>query len=170
MQSEKMTATNKENSKFKIGQCKSLRIKCISEIGWFDTEKIISQVKVAVGMNASQWEIPWDLKISAGFSSLIDMESLDGKHHKFLLDTGWNKEYMNKAFEREGIDEMVRNGEVEFLFLSHEHMDHFWGLETLLSYNSELKIFVPDIFSSEALDFISGHNRILAKNAHIEDL
>ena len=39
---------------------------------------------------------------------------------------------MNEAFKREGIDKMLKNGEIEFLFISHEHMDNWWGLETVL--------------------------------------
>ncbi|MBA7628272.1 hypothetical protein ES703_35749 [subsurface metagenome] len=28
---------------------------------------------------------------------------------------------------------MVKNVEIEFLFISHEHMEHLWGLETVLT-------------------------------------
>ena len=36
---------------------------------------------------------------------------------------------------------MLKNKEIESLFISHEHLDHFWGLETVLKHNPEIKIF-----------------------------
>jgi 7,8-dihydropterin-6-yl-methyl-4-(beta-D-ribofuranosyl)aminobenzene 5'-phosphate synthase len=144
------------SGKYDIGQCKSVRIKCVSELGWFDDMTIMSSVMNAGGEGANQWGIPWDLKNAAGSCSLIDMEGLNGHHHKFLLDTGWNHQYMDEAFKREGIDKMLKNGEIEFLFVSHEHMDHFWGIETVLKYNPEIKIFLPSTFYPEGMQFISG--------------
>lgn len=144
------------SGKYDIGQCKSVKIKCVSELGWFDNKNLITSIKAAGGPKANQWSIPWDPKNAAGSCSLIDMEALDGGHHKFLLDTGWNHQYMDEAFKREGIDKMLKNGEIEFLFISHEHMDHWWGLETVLKYNPEIKIFIPSTFYPEAMHFISG--------------
>lgn len=144
------------SGKYDIGQCKSVRVKCVSEVGWFDTRKLGGQMKAAGGPKTSQWTIPWDPQNAAGSCSLIDMETLDGRHHKFLLDTGWNNEYMDGCFKREGIDKMLSNGEIEFLFISHEHLDHLWGLETVLKYNPKIKIFVPSTFYQEGMDFIHG--------------
>ena len=120
------------SGKYDIGQCKSVKAKCISELGWFDGKKLIGQLQSAGGPGANQWTIPWAPENAAGSCSLIDMETLDGRHHKFLLDTGWNNQYMDECFKREGIDKMLTNGEIEFLFISHEHLDHLWGLETVL--------------------------------------
>jgi len=71
------------------------------------------------------------------------METLDGRHHKFLLDTGWSNEYMDEAFKREGIDKMLKNGEIEALVISHEHLDHYWGLETPLSIIRTSRLLFP---------------------------
>jgi 7,8-dihydropterin-6-yl-methyl-4-(beta-D-ribofuranosyl)aminobenzene 5'-phosphate synthase len=142
--------------KYDIGQCKSVRIKCVSELICNDTDKLIDQVFAAGGPNSNQWEIPFDPENAVGSCSLIDMEALDGSHHKFLLDAGWNNEYIDKCFKREGIDKMLNNGEIDFLFISHEHMDHLWGLETVLKYNPEIKIFIPSTFFSEGIDFLGG--------------
>ena len=101
--------------KYDIGQCKSLRIKCISEVGWFDSEKLLNLVRAGGGLKANQWTIPWTPENAAGFCSLIDMETLDGHHHKFLLDTGWNNLYKDERFKRERIDKMLKNGEIDFL-------------------------------------------------------
>lgn len=142
--------------KYDIGQCKSISIKCISELGWHDTMNFIRQIRRAGGPVKNQWTIPWDPNNSAGFSSLIDMETLDGRHHKFLLDAGWNNDYMETCFKREGIDEMLANREIEFLFISHEHLDHLWGLETVLKYNPEIKIIIPSTFNPEGMHLIRG--------------
>ena len=144
------------SGKYDIGQCKSVRVKCVSELGWFDTKKLGGQMMAAGGPTTNQWTIPWDPSNAAGSCTLIDMETLDGRHHKFLLDTGWNNEYMDECFKREGIDKMLTNGEIEFLFISHEHLDHLWGLETVLKYNPKIKIFIPNTFFKEARDFIDG--------------
>lgn len=127
------------SGKHDIGQCKSVTIKCVSELGWADDKLLLKQLKTA-GFKTNQWTIPWDPQNAAGSCSLIDVELLDGSHHKFLLDTGWNRFYMDQAFKREGIDKMLKNGEIEFLFISHEHLDHYWALETTLKYNPQIKI------------------------------
>jgi 7,8-dihydropterin-6-yl-methyl-4-(beta-D-ribofuranosyl)aminobenzene 5'-phosphate synthase len=144
------------SGKYDIGQCKSVRVKCISEVGWYDTRRLGGQMKAAGGPKTSQWIIPWDPKNAAGCSSLIDMETLDGRHHKFLMDTGWDHQYMDECFKREGIDKMLKSGEIEFLFSTHEHLDHLWGLETVLKYNPKIKIFVPSTFYPEGMHLIRG--------------
>ncbi len=142
--------------KHDIGQCKRVRIKCISETGWLDNKKLIGQLKAAGGPKTSQWKIPWDPENAAGSCSLIDVEMLDGRRHKFLLDAGWGHTYMDECFRREGVDKMLKSGEIEHLFISHEHLDHLWGLETVLKYNPEIKIFIPGTFHSEGMDFFNG--------------
>jgi len=144
------------SGKYDIGQCKSVKIKCVSELGWYDTKKLVEQMKAAGGPKTNQWGIPWDPKNAAGSCSLIDMESLDGRHHKILLDTGWDNQYMDACFKREGIDRMLKDGEIEALFISHEHLDHYWGLETALKYNPKIKIFIPSTFYPEGMHFLQG--------------
>jgi len=144
------------SGKYDIGQCKSVKVKCVSELGWYDDKQIVKDMKDAGGFQTNQWIIPWQHKNAAGSCSLIDMETLDGKHHKFLLDCGWDTEYMDKCFKREGIDRMLKNGEIEFLMFSHEHLDHFWGLETVLKYNPEIKIYIPSTFYPAGEYFLMG--------------
>ena len=159
-----------------MGQCKSVRITCVSELGWFDGKKLIQQMMAAGGPKTNQWVIPWDPKNAAGSSTLIDVEALDGTHHKFLLDTGWSPEYMDKCFQREGIDKMLKNGEIDFLIISHEHLDHYWGLETTLKYNPELKVIIPSTFYPEGMHYLKGaefltpsaRNRIIHKGELVQ--
>jgi len=144
------------SGKYDIGQCKSVRIKCVSELGWFDTKVLIGNMKAGGGPKTNQWIIPWDQKNAAGSCSLIDMETLAGTHHKFLIDTGWDNKYMDEAFKREGIDKMLKNREIEFLFVTHEHLDHFWGLETVLKYDPNIKIIIPSTFYPEGMHYLKG--------------
>ena len=85
------------NGKYDIGQCKSVTIKCVSEVGWLDNNNLITSINSAGGQEANQWGIPWDPKNAVGCCSLIDMETLNGSHHKFLLDTGRNHQYMESS-------------------------------------------------------------------------
>ena len=143
------------SGKHDIGQCKSVRIKCVSELGWYDDKLVLKQLK-AHGLKNNQWTGTWDPRNAAGSCTLIDVELLDGSHHKFLLDTGWNKYYMDHCFKREGIDKMLKNDEIEFLFISHEHLDHYFALETTLKYNPQIKIIIPSTFYPEGMHFLNG--------------
>ncbi len=140
-----------------LGECKKVSIKCISEVGWWDNKVLISDMMKGGGLKeAEQWSCAWDPKNSAGSCSLVEVEALDGSKTRFLIDTGWNAEYMDKRFKDEGIDKMLKNGEIDFLYITHEHLDHFWGLETTLKYNPEIKIIIPSTFHPPAEKFIAG--------------
>jgi 7,8-dihydropterin-6-yl-methyl-4-(beta-D-ribofuranosyl)aminobenzene 5'-phosphate synthase len=142
-----------------IGVCKSAKIRCISETSWFDTEQLRSDVRAAGGNTQSQYAIDWNSKNSGGYSALVETEDLDGKRTKFLLDTGWNKAWMDYAFQREGVDKMLEKGEIDFLYISHEHNDHFWALPVVMKYNPSIKVIIPKSFYSEGKELIgsSGH-------------
>ena len=153
------------SGKFDIGECKGVNVTAVSELGWYDDKLILKQLK-AHGLRNSQWTGSWDPQNAAGSCSLIDVELLDGTHHKFLLDTGWHKWYMDQAFKREGVDKMLKNGEIEFLIISHEHLDHFFALENVLKYNPEIKIIIPSTFYPEGMHFLNGatFNKCHAEN------
>src|SRR5208283_4075598 len=67
-----------------IGTCKSLKIRCISETSWFDTEQLLADVKAGGGNAQSQYAIAWNSKNSGGYSALVETEDPDGNMH------GWN--------------------------------------------------------------------------------
>ncbi|MDD3342107.1 MAG: MBL fold metallo-hydrolase [Sulfurospirillaceae bacterium] len=96
---------------------------------------------------------------AGGFAALIEIERLDGVKKKYLLDSGWSYDWMDKSFQREGIDKMLANGEIEALILSHEHFDHFFGLPVTMKYAPNIKIIIPEGFYKEGLQYIkdSGH-------------
>jgi 7,8-dihydropterin-6-yl-methyl-4-(beta-D-ribofuranosyl)aminobenzene 5'-phosphate synthase len=144
------------SEKTDIGVCKKLTITSISEVGWWDSKKLISDFSRVGDKKLTQWEMSFDSDNSAGCCSLIDMEDMEGKHHKFLLDTGWNLGYMDRRFKETGVDRMLENGEIEFLYISHEHFDHLWGLEMTLKYKPDIKIIVPGTLQREAYHLIRG--------------
>jgi 7,8-dihydropterin-6-yl-methyl-4-(beta-D-ribofuranosyl)aminobenzene 5'-phosphate synthase len=146
-----------------FGQCKSVKIRCISEVGWIDGQKLLKDMGKSGGPKANQWRVDWDPANSGGCCNLIEVETLDGKKHKFLVDTGWNNEYMETVFKREGIDKMLRDKEIEFLYITHEHFDHFFGLETTLKYNPDIKIIIPSTFYDEGYHFLEGAEFMKAK-------
>jgi 7,8-dihydropterin-6-yl-methyl-4-(beta-D-ribofuranosyl)aminobenzene 5'-phosphate synthase len=140
-----------------VGECKRVTIKSISEVGWWDTKVLMKDLKKGGGpKGCDQWNAAWDPKNAAGSCTLVDIEGVDGSRTKFLVDTGWNPEYMDKRFKDEGVDKMLKNGEIDFLYITHEHLDHLWGLETTLKYNPEIKILIPSSFHPPALKFIGG--------------
>ena len=89
-----------------------------------------------------------------GFSTLIEVEDLDGSKHKYLLDTGWSYTWMDQSFKREGIDQMLKSGEIEALILTHEHFDHFFGLPVTMKYNNKLPMYIHDGFFKEGRQYV----------------
>ena len=139
-----------------IGACKSATITCVSEIGWHDTSRMLADIKAGGGPGGDQWRMHWDADNAAGSCTLVDIEGLDGARRKFLIDTGWNPDYMRERFAATGIDRMLAGGEIEFLLLTHEHIDHFWGLQAVLELKPDITVMVPASFGSEARQLLAG--------------
>ncbi|MBI5570386.1 MAG: MBL fold metallo-hydrolase [Desulfomonile tiedjei] len=140
-----------------IGECKRVTITCISEVGWWDTHVLLADLMKAGGpREADQWTSDWSPSNAAGSCSLVEVESLTGAKTKFLVDTGWNVNYMDERLKAEGVDRMLKNGEIAFLYITHEHLDHFWGLEAVLRYNPEIKIIIPSSFQPPAMSYLGG--------------
>ena len=148
-----------------IGILRRLRIRCISETGWFDTATVFGDIKNAGGADADQYTIPWPpfgalhADNAAGFSALLEAETTDGAVRRLLFDTGWNPAWMDRRFAEEGIDAMLRQGQIEALIISHEHFDHFWGIDSTLQHCPGLTIYVPEGFHPDGFDLIQrqGH-------------
>jgi len=184
-----------------IGECKSVKIRCVSETSWFDNDTLMNDIKGAGGLLVNQYtynwppfadvkgklgkgsyengikhikqylpdnlEKAWEFQMenavnpenAGGYSALIEVELLDGTRKKLLLDSGWSYAWTDECFKREGVDKMLENKEIECLFISHEHFDHFWGLPVTLKYDPEITIYAPDSFYPEGRQYIkdSGH-------------
>ncbi|NJM12268.1 MAG: MBL fold metallo-hydrolase [Synechococcaceae cyanobacterium SM1_2_3] len=144
-----MSATH---STFDMGVLKRLRIVCISETGWFDTAAVFEDIKGAGGAETDQYTIPWPpfgalhADNAAGFSALLEAEATDGTVRRLLFDTGWGPDWMDRRFAEEGIDQLLQQGQIEALIISHEHFDHFWGIGSTLKHCPGLTIYVPEGF------------------------
>jgi len=89
-----------------------------------------------------------------GYACIIEVEDLDGSKHRYLLDVGWSYDWMDQSFKREGVDQMLRSGEIEALILSHEHFDHFWGFPVAMKYNNHLPLYIHNGFYKEGMRYI----------------
>jgi len=75
-----------------------------------------------------------------GFSILIE-----GLDKCILFDTGTRPEIFEANFKKMGLDAT----EIDEVFISHEHGDHFGGLGALLNMNPDIKVVVPETFSND---------------------
>lgn len=148
-----------------IGVLRRLKIRCVSETGWFDTATVFGDIKDAGGAETDQYAIPWPpfgtlhADNAAGFSALLEAETADGTVRRLLFDTGWNPAWMDRRFAEEGIDELLRQGRIEALVISHEHFDHFWGIGSTLKHCPDIPVYVPAGLHSAGLAHIrrQGH-------------
>jgi 7,8-dihydropterin-6-yl-methyl-4-(beta-D-ribofuranosyl)aminobenzene 5'-phosphate synthase len=137
-----------------IGELKSLKVTCLSEVGWWNTQQFLDEITAGGGMSANQWGMDFSAKNAAGYSAFIEAEELDGTVHTILLDTGWNVDYMGWVYRREGIAEKLKHGLVDRFILSHEHLDHFWGMPALTELNRRLPAYVPSTLTADAWTFM----------------
>ena len=150
-----------------MGEIKSLTVTCISETSWFKNNVLTGDFAEMGGLLVNQWEYPWPpagkpgnpqgdwhVENAGGFAALLDVEQLNGDHNFILLDTGWNPEFMEQRFKDCGIDKMLQNGEIDCLFMSHEHFDHFWGLPVTMKYNNEIDMYIGGDYYPEGLQYI----------------
>jgi len=148
-----------------IGVIKRLKILCISEIGWFDTQMLMNDIKAAGGIATNQYQIQWPPlgqlhpENAAGSAALLEFEEMNGAVHRFLFDSGWNPQWMDQRFIEEGIDKMLQQGKIEGLIISHEHFDHFWGIGSVLKHAPTIPLYLPTGFHSEGFELIKklGH-------------
>ncbi len=167
-----------EQQRRDIGAVKRLKVLCISETGWFESDTLLADIDAAGGFTENQYTYGWppfgDLHPhnAGGSATLVEFEALDGTTHTFLMDTGWSNTWMEQRFKEEGIDTMLQQGTIEFLVMTHEHFDHLWGIATTLKYRPDLTIYVNDGFYQEGYDLLkqAGHTGALHVVKHDEPL
>ena len=150
-----------------IGMCKSIKCTVVSETSWFNNARVVQDMKDAGGLLVNQYIIPWtntgvkegyNGNNAGGYSTLIDIEFMDGTKKKMLLDCGWNTDWMDVCFKREGVDKMLDNKEIDLLFVTHEHFDHYWGVESVMKHDPGIRVIVPKGFYKEGFDLLKGAN------------
>ncbi|MBT8420632.1 MAG: MBL fold metallo-hydrolase [Gammaproteobacteria bacterium] len=167
MQDTSSKNTFVETQPREVGTVRRVKIRCISETGWFDTPTLIADLK-STGKDLNtldQYELRFPpfgalhQENAGGSSALIEAEENDGTVRRFLFDSGWNTEWMDKRFAQEGVDKMLQRGEIEFLVISHEHFDHFWGIGSTVRHCPDIPIYVPEGFHQNGFDLIKqvGH-------------
>ncbi len=142
--------------KIDFGACRSLKVTCVSEIGWADNKEMMQDITSGGGLMANQWRIPWREDNARGSCSLLEVEGLDGARRRLLIDAGWNRDYMRERLAAAGVAELIAAGGVEALFLTHEHIDHLFSLQAVLELKPDITIYIPSTFHAEAERFIAG--------------
>ena len=139
-----------------FGEVRGLTVKCVSEVGWFDTEMLANNVRRAGGPSVNQYDIPFAPDNAGGYSALLTVENLEGGKTNYLLDTGWSTAWMDHTLARSGVDEMLRKRAIEGLIISHDHNDHFWGVESTLKNHPEIPIIIPATLQEKSLCLLDG--------------
>ena len=150
--------------KVDIGAIKGLKVDVLTETSWFDNDKFKKDIMDNGGAMTSQYSIPWDADNSGGYAALITVTTLDGKERKFLMDTGWNNAWMDYIFtEKSKVADMLKSGEIEFMVLSHWHLDHLWGIESTLKHKPDITIYAPKTHYPEDMTLLKGKAPLKAK-------
>ena len=139
-----------------IGLVKSVKVSCISETSWFDNATLGKDIKAAGGINTNQYDVVYNQENLGGYAALIEVEALDGKKTKYLLDTGWSNSWMDYVFEKSGIDKMLKGKEIDTLIVSHDHIDHYWGIESTLKHQPDIKIYFPGTSMKKSFELLKG--------------
>lgn len=132
-----------------IGEVKSVKVDVLTETSWFENDMLKKNIVDYGGAATNQYTIPWDADNAGGYAALITVTTLDGEEKKILMDSGWSNAWMDYIFEMNGIPQMLKNGEIEFMVLTHWHLDHLWGIESTLKHNPNIKMFAPSTYYPE---------------------
>jgi len=61
---------------------------------------------------------------------------------------------MDGVFRREGVDRLLTDGKIDFVYITHEHVDHFWGLPAVTNYRPDVKVVIPAGFSPRSKELL----------------
>lgn len=148
----RQTLAAKEN----IGEIRSLKVTVLTETSWFNNDIFKKNMMDGGGAMGNQYGVAWDKNNAGGYSALLEIEQLDGKKKKILLDSGWSNDWMDYVYRMHGIDRMLKSKEIDTMILSHWHLDHFWGIESTLKHNPALAIYAPATHYPEDLQLLHG--------------
>ncbi len=155
--------------KLDLGEIKSVKIDVLTETSWFDNDNLKKHMLDYGGAMTNQYSIPWDWDNAGGYAALLTVTTLEGKERKFLLDSGWNNDWMDYIWEMNNIPAMLKSGEIEFMVLSHWHLDHYWGIESTLKHKPDITMYAPKTAYPEDMKLLKG-GHLTAKNKAGEDV
>lgn len=139
-----------------FGEVKSVKVHCVSETSWFDNPTIGKDIKAAGGINTNQYDVAYNEDNLGGYAAVVEVEALDGKKTKYLLDTGWSNDWMDYVFKKDGVDKMLKNREITTMVISHDHIDHYFGLESTLKHQPDIKIYFPGTAMKKSFELLKG--------------
>jgi len=155
--------------KLDIGEVKSVKVDVLTETSWFDNDNLKKHMLDYGGAMTNQYEIPWDWDNAGGYAALLTVTTLEGKERKFLLDSGWNNDWMDYIWEMNNIPAMLKSGEIEFMVLSHWHLDHYWGIESTLKHKPDITMYAPKTHYPEDMKLLKG-GHLTAKDKEGKDV
>lgn len=146
--------------KVDLGQIKALKVDVLSETSWFDNDIFKKNLMDYGGAMTNQYTIPWEWDNAGGYSALITVTTLEGKERKILLDSGWNTDWMDYVFqEKSNVASMLQKGEIDFMVLSHWHLDHLWGIQSTLKHKPDITIYAPATHYPEDIALLKGEKQ-----------
>lgn len=149
-----------------IGEIKSLKVDVLTETSWFNNDILKKNIMDNGGAMTSQYAIPWDAENAGGYAALLTVTDLEGKDHKILMDSGWSNSWMDYIFtEKSNVAEMLKSGEIEFMVLSHWHLDHLWGIESSLKHKPDITLYAPKTYYPEDMKLLKEKGRLTAKDS-----
>ena len=139
-----------------FGEVKSIKVECVSETSWFDNATLGKDIKAAGGINTNQYDVAYNEENLGGYAAVIEVEALDGKITKYLLDTGWSNDWMDYVFAQSGVDKMLKNKEIDTMVISHDHIDHYFGIESTLKHQPDIKMYFPSTSMKKSFELLKG--------------
>ena len=143
-------------AKADFGEVKSVKVYCVSETSWFDNATLGKDIKDAGGINTNQYDVSYTKDNLGGYAALIEVEALDGKKTTYLLDSGWNTEWVDYVFAKDGIDTMLKNKDINTIFISHDHIDHYFGIESTLKHQPDITMYFPGTAMKKSFELLKG--------------
>ncbi len=142
-----------------MATARALRVRCLSEVAWKDDQRMRLDIKESGGLETDQYRVKWTKSNAAGVLALAEVVDGDGNERKLLVDVGWDEDYVREVLKREGVDRLLAEGKIDAVCITHEHVDHFFGLKVLCELNPNFTLVIPEGFTEKGMKKIgeSGH-------------
>ena len=93
--------------------------------------------------------------------------SLYLKEYKLLFDTGSNGRVLLQNMKKANVDPK----EIEYIFISHFHWDHIFGIDSIIELNDNITLILPNSFSKTfAKDFETLTKQVIIINEEPQKL